>query len=380
MLRGGFESAQLNAPRATLGNDTQTSILPADWRMAGDTVPPPPPTATAPAKAAPKSKLHIAARKGNAAQERERAVDIIDAARSEVTSAFADIRDGRPIPIESLTPVVEAIAASVLRDPSAIPGVTRLKDRHEYTYLHSIAVCGLMVCLAHELELDQALIHEIGVAGLLHDIGKARIPNLLLDKPGPLTTKEFALVKSHTDRGHELLLQSGIDSPIVLDVCLHHHERIDGRGYPAMLSGERLSLYARMGAVCDVFDAVTSARAYKNAWAAGEAIAWMNETEGQFDRRVLTAFTHLIGPLSDGTLVRLQSDRLALIVAQGSAIDPHLAIVAFHHAATRKPIALTVIDEGLDPIVGIERPSRWHFDDWPRTRGGILEYVATLSL
>jgi putative nucleotidyltransferase with HDIG domain len=302
-----------------------------------------------------------------------------------VIGVFDDLREGKPLRMDGLTPVVEAIAASVIRDPSAIPAVTRLKARHEYTYLHSIAVCGLMVCLAHELDLDEKLIHEIGVAGLLHDIGKARVPNLLLDKPGPLTPEEFAVVRTHTVRGHELLRRANIESDIILDVCRHHHERIDGRGYPYALSGDALSLHARMGAVCDVFDAVTSARSYKRSWTQGEAIAWMRETEGQFDRRVLAAFTRMIGPLSEGTLVRLVSDSLGLIVAldpvdpEDRTATPRLGVVTFYCAKSNRPLPFCVSDGVTDAIVSAELPSFWRFENWGPTKAGIYAFLAERS-
>jgi putative nucleotidyltransferase with HDIG domain len=319
-------------------------------------------------------RLHLNARKAGPARERTRAREIVAVGKEAVTAAFAAIRDGLPIPIRALAPVVEAIAASVTRDAAAMQGVTRLKQRHEYTYLHSVSVCGLMIGLAHALEVDSALIPEIGLAGLLHDIGKARVPNLLLDKPGPLTDEEFAVVRAHSQRGHELLLQAGVESPIALDVCLNHHERPDGRGYPARLFGDEVSRYARMGAICDVYDAITSARAYKESWTPGETLEWMTETEGQFDRKVLTAFAAMIGPLSPGTLVRLASERLALVV-EGEA-DRAPIVVAFHCSLADRPLPLRVVDSRMDAITGVERAARWHFTDWKMTRRAAFAFYA----
>nr|WP_299857887.1 HD-GYP domain-containing protein [Sphingomonas bacterium] len=320
-------------------------------------------------------RLHLNARKAGAARERDRAREIVAVGKEAVTGAFAAIRDGLPIPIRALAPVVEAIAASVARDAAAMHGVTRLKQRHEYTYLHSVSVCGLMIGLAHVLEMDPALIPEIGLAGLLHDIGKARVPNLLLDKPGPLTDAEFALVRTHSERGHELLLRAGVDSPIALDVCLHHHERPDGRGYPERLFEDQVSRYARMGAICDVYDAVTSARAYKDSWTPGEALEWMAETEGQFDRKILSLFSAMIGPLSVGTVVRLASDRLALVVEDGEAERPPI-VVAFHCALTDRPLPLRIVEGRHDAITGVERAARWRFEDWRMTKRAAFAFHA----
>ena len=371
-MRGNWEGQAADAAREGRATALQT----ADWRHRPGATPA---GAARPRRAAVRpattitDQLHLGARKGDAAKERERAREIVAAGKTAVTEAFVAIRAGQPIPLRELSPIVEAIAASVARDAAAMPGVTRLKERHEYTYLHSVAVCGLMIGLAHELQLDPALIPDIGLAGLLHDIGKARVPNLLLDKPGPLTDEEFAVVRTHTARGHELLQQAGVESPIALDVCLHHHERPDGRGYPERLFEDEVSLYARMGAVCDVYDAITSARAYKKSWTPGETLDWMAETKGQFDRKILTAFGAVIGPLPLGTLVRLASDRLALVV-EDCAARRAPTVVAFHCAQADRALPLRVVDTRLDAITSVERAARWHFADWDTTKSAAFGF------
>jgi putative nucleotidyltransferase with HDIG domain len=350
----------------SIGDRARTSrgaLQSGDWRGPGEAPRAVPRRPVARVTTPITDRLHLNARKGDAAQERVRAKEIVAVGKEAVTGAFAAIHAGLPIPVRELAPVVEAIAASVARDAAAMPGVTRLKQRHEYTYLHSVSVCGLMIGLAHALQLDSALIPEIGLAGLLHDIGKARVPNLLLDKPGPLTDEEFAVVRAHAARGHELLLQAGVESAIALDVCLHHHERPDGRGYPERLFGDEVSRFARMGAICDVYDAVTSARAYKESWTPGEALEWMAETDGQFDRKILNAFAAMIGPLSLGTLVRLASDRLALVVDEGEARRAPI-VAAFHCALADRPLPLRIVDSRHDAVTGVERAARWHFEDW----------------
>ena len=343
----------------------------ADWREPHRNGPPPG-AGERRKRARIADPLHRRAGRASLSTERARARELVDVARDVVTSTFEDIRFGRRIDVSTLSPIVSGVAASIARHPTALPSVTRLKTAHEYTYLHSVAVCGLMVGLAGELGMDPSLTYEIGLAGLLHDIGKACVPVALLDKPGPLDMEEYALVQQHTRRGVELLAASGIEQPITIDVCLHHHERVDGNGYPERLPAEQLSTFARMGAVCDVYDAVTSARAYKASWSSGEALEWMQGTSGHFDPRILRAFRQLIGTFPVGTLVRLQSQRLALVVddADEKALSPDVCLV--HCTATRRPLPPTRISTTEDPIVCIERPASWPLDDWPVRRTQML--------
>jgi len=155
-----------------------------------------------------------------------------------------------------------------------------------------------MVSLARQLGLSEDLVREAGLAGLLHDVGKMTMPVEVLNKPGSLTDAEFVVMRSHPERGHALLLAAGSIPASALDVCLHHHEKYDGSGYPYRLQGEAISLFARMGAVCDVYDAITSNRPYKKAWNPAESLARMAQWTGHFDTPGVSRLRTLGGHLS----------------------------------------------------------------------------------
>lgn len=363
----------ISSPDRTPGQD---ALHAGEWRDFGAAEPPVEAQAQAPRRVSRRlstSRLHIHAKPGSLAQERDRASEIVGLARETVTETFSDIRFGRKIQAANLAPVVTAIAASVARSPTALPSVTRFKLHDEYTYLHSIAVCGLMLALGKELRLSPELTQEIGLAGLLHDIGKARIDAELLNKPGPLDLAEYARVQAHTLRGYELLRDSGIESEIALDVCLHHHERIDGTGYPSGISQETLSIHARMAAVCDVFDAVTSNRSYKRSWSPGAALDWMMSTTGHFDPRVLRAFRGLLGVFPVGSLVLLESQRLAVVLDDPveSPTEPDVAV--FRCTRTGRDLPPARVSTRADGIVGLETAANWHLADFEPLREGLLD-------
>jgi HD-GYP domain-containing protein (c-di-GMP phosphodiesterase class II) len=222
-----------------------------------------------------------------------------------------------------------------------------------------------MVALARRLGHDERQAREAGLAGLLHDLGKAAIPTAVLNKPGRLTDAEYALVKTHSQRGHDMLRAGGVASAVALDVCLHHHERPDGAGYPEGLVGDALSLHARMGAVCDVYDAITSDRPYKAGWDPAESIARMAEwtRAGQFDAAVYRAFVECLGIYPVGSLVRLQSGRLAVVVEQNPAALPSPRVKEFYSTRSELPVPVRVVDlaRSSDRIVARESNERWKF-------------------
>ncbi|HSC68632.1 MAG TPA: HD-GYP domain-containing protein [Cellvibrio sp.] len=287
-------------------------------------------------------------------------------AKKAVIEMFSDARMGKAVQIEQARALVEDISNSVLRQPHALISLARLKTADEYTYMHSVAVCALMIALARHLELAEDLVREAGFAGLLHDIGKVGIPLNVLNKPGKLTDSEFAIVKAHPETGAKILIDSYDVSAIVLDVCLHHHEKVDGTGYPRGLKGDTISLYAKMGAVCDVYDAITSNRPYKKGWAPADSIRKMAEwSKGHFDEAIFQSFVKTVGIYPTGSLVRLESGRLAVVVEQneGSLLSPRVKV--FFSAKTKMPIIQETIDlaklVGKEKIIGRESPEDWGF-------------------
>ena len=304
----------------------------------------------------------------SAAEELQRASLIVERSKEAVRLLFDDVRLGKAVDIGRTMPFVEEISASVTRNPSALISVARLKSKDEYTYLHSVAVCALMINLGRQLKLDEAVIRDVGVAGLLHDVGKVAMPNRVLNKPAKLSDSEFAIMKKHPRAGWEVLRDRGDVPEIALEVCLHHHERMDGTGYPDGLKGEEISLYARMGAVCDVYDAVTSNRPYKEAWGAADSLTRMFGWKGHFDPEVLAAFIRSVGIYPVGTLVRLRSDRLGLVIDQNPADLTKPVVRAFWSAGSRGPIPILDLDlaapGGEDEIVSREAPERWGLTPW----------------
>jgi HD-GYP domain-containing protein (c-di-GMP phosphodiesterase class II) len=229
--------------------------------------------------------------------------------------------------------------------------------------MHSVAVCALMVSLGRELGLNDGQCREAGLAGLLHDLGKAAMPLKVLNKPGALTDEEFAIMKSHPVRGHEMLLEGNSVSAGALDVCLHHHERMDGTGYPHRLPGEKISQLARMGAVCDVYDAITSDRPYKSGWDPAESIAKMASWKGHFDPPIFQAFVKSLGIYPVGSMVKLQSGKLAIVVEQNPTMLVKPVVKVFYSTKSNMPINPVALDlsRSADKIVGRENPANWGF-------------------
>ncbi|MBC3934961.1 HD-GYP domain-containing protein [Undibacterium rugosum] len=301
-----------------------------------------------------------------------RASLIVNKSKQAVYSMFSEARMGKAVDMGDAQALVEEISDSVMRNPGALIGLARLKTKDDYTYMHSVAVCALMVALSKQLGLNDEQTREAGVAGLLHDIGKMMVPGDILNKPGKLTDEEFISVKEHPAAGHKMLLDAQGVSAISLDVCLHHHEKMDGTGYPDRLKGDEISLYARMGAVCDVYDAITSNRPYKQGWCPAESLRKMAEwSKGHFDEKVFQAFVKSIGIYPVGTLVRLESGRLGVVVEQQvgkSLLMPKVRVFfSIKSMGYIAPELLDLAGPGLqDKIANREDASKWGLKDIDR--------------
>jgi putative nucleotidyltransferase with HDIG domain len=362
-LQGDAVEAPAEPPEPPLGLEEQE---PPDERQPKDVADS---EADAEAEAAPAAA--VAASKSESRVQRaleaelQSAQKLCLAAKGRMVELFSEARMGRAVSPAAVEPLVEEISASVTRHPDALISVARLKRHDDYTYLHSVAVCALMIALARQLRLPDDQIREAGIGGMLHDIGKAAMPLSVLNKPGALTDDEYRVMKAHPVRGFEMLREGGGASAAALEIALHHHEKFDGSGYPHGLAGEDIDLLSRMGAVCDVYDAISSNRPYKNAWSPAESVRRMAAWKGHFDPQVFNAFVRSIGIYPVGALVRLQSEHLAVVLEQNDAslLTPKVRI--FFHARKREAVFLRDLDLAApncaDRITGIESPEVWCF-------------------
>ena len=317
----------------------------------------------------------VAERPCSMQDEVARATAICNSAHREVSAMFSDARMGKAISVEVARHVSEEIAQSVTRNAHALISLARLKTADNYTYLHSVAVCALMVALARQLGLSTEEVSAAGFAGLLHDLGKVDIPLEILNKPGRLTEAEFAIVRQHPAHGARRLMEAGVNHMQALDVSLHHHEKLDGSGYPKRLSGDQISLMARMGAVCDVYDAITSNRPYKAGWDPSESLARMSQwVNGHLDQRIFQAFVQSLGIYPVGSLVLLSNHKLAVVVEQSahSMLKPIVKTVFSTKSQMR------VIPERIDlslagcphSILKREDPKQWKLSGLAELWGG----------
>ena len=330
---------------------------------------PPPP---APPPAAPvRSRAPTSMR-----EELKEAASICVQSKQAVISMFNEARLGKAVDAEEAENLVEEISASVTRNPGALISLARLKTADDYTYMHSVAVCALMVALAKQIKLSDAHVRAAGLAGLLHDLGKAMIPMTVLNKPGKLTDAEFDIVKSHPVRGWEMIKEANAVAASVLDACLHHHAKVDGTGDPDKLKGDQISVIAKMTAICDVYDTITSDRPYKRGWDPSESIRRMAEwTSDHFDARLFQAFVKSIGIYPVGSLVRLNSGRIGVVTEQGKQSLTAPVVRVFFSTKSDLRIPPEDLDLGApgvnDKIVAREDPDKWRFPDLNELWSGI---------
>jgi putative nucleotidyltransferase with HDIG domain len=330
------------------------------------TLPPPPP---------PPVRDHTPADMGT---ELRRAAAICGKAKQAVVSMFHEARMGRAVDSVGAQHLVEEISDSVTRNPGALISLARLKTADDYTYMHSVAVCALMVALARQLRLNDEQTRLAGMAGLLHDLGKAAIPLAVLNKPGKLTDAEFNVVRSHPVEGYHMLKEGGKLPDAVLDACLHHHEKIDGSGYPDKLQGESISVIARMAAICDVYDAITSDRPYKRGWDPSESLRRMAEwTSDHFDQRLFQAFVKSIGIYPVGSMVRLTSGRIGVVTQQAPTALTTPQVKVFYSTKSGLRIPPEVVDLAApgctEKIVAREDPDKWRFPDFDELWSGFAD-------
>jgi len=304
------------------------------------------------------------------AEEFDRARVIRRQAAGLVKTVMQDARLGKAVELDQVSPVVENITASILRNSSALLGLSVIKNKDDYTFLHSVSVCTLLVAFCRSRGLDAETTYQAGIGGLLHDTGKALVPDHILNKPGRLTDEEFEIVRRHPKDGHDILRRSAGIGAIPLDITLHHHERRDGTGYPDGQGEQDTSELAQMAAIVDVYDAITADRCYHKGMPAAEALRKMYEwSKFHFSPALTQEFMRCVGIYPVGTLVLLESGRLGVVVEphETSLLTPKVNV--FYSTKSQAYIKPETVDlarglgfGGGDRIVRHEAPEKWQVD------------------
>ena len=238
-----------------------------------------------------------------------------DNTRSYIDSMLAEAKMGKISDTHKAKLVVSELANSIVGSMDASMWLTQLKNRDEYTAIHSLNVCVLSITFGRALGFKLDQLNELGLGALLHDIGKMQVPLEVLNKPGKLTAEEFEIMKSHPVKGYEILCKDDNLSQEVLNIVKSHHERLSGKGYPDNLSEENISFYTKIVSITDVYDAVTSDRVYHDGMTPHEALKKMYEwMPDNFDEDLIQAFIRTLGIYPVGSVVELMTGHIGLVV------------------------------------------------------------------
>lgn len=238
-----------------------------------------------------------------------------DSARSISRSIMDGLRAGHSLNVTESRELVEEVVDSILANRDAMRFLSMIKHKDSYTAEHSMNVCILSATFARHLGLLEFEIREIALCGLLHDVGKSRVPLDILNKPGRFTRKEAYLMAEHPTHGRNILMSASTDLKNAVDVAHSHHERMDGKGYPRGLRQEQISYYSKIVALADAYDAMTSERCYGTAKTSEQALKTILRDRGaHFDAQLAQAFVTCIGFYPPGSLVKLTGGQLALVL------------------------------------------------------------------
>ncbi|MFT2092894.1 HD-GYP domain-containing protein [Paraglaciecola sp. 2405UD69-4] len=221
-----------------------------------------------------------------------------------------------PIDIEVPQEFASSLVSSIDRNPNALMCMTKIREKDTYLLEHSLNVSILLAHFGTHLGLDENQVQELALSGFLHDIGKIKIPDKILHKPGRLTDPEMDIMRKHVVFGTKVLKDMGLPAPMITTIS-EHHERLDGLGYPLGLQGEQITQFGRMIAIVDTYDAITADRCYKPGMPSKKALQiLLKDSPNKFDLALVKQFVQCIGIYPVGSLVKLDNEKVAMVLKQ----------------------------------------------------------------
>ncbi len=298
-------------------------------------------------------------------EEIVRATEVKKEATKTVVDIMNDIRLGKQIEIEKVDHVVEKMVESIFRNKDALSSLGRIKKVDEYTFLHSVSVGVLMISFGKYLGLDYQVIKSLGVGGLLHDVGKVHVPVEILTSNDQLTDEEFVKVKEHVKHSRSILEETPTMNENSIIVAAHHHERVDGTGYPEKLKGSQINMYAQMAAIADVYDAMTSQRCYQRQFQPTETLKKLYEWGNAYNRDLVQQFIRCVGIYPVGSFVYLESGLLGIVLDHGEKGLIYPVVRVVYDVKKQKHIMPRDIDLSIncnDRVKSYEDPVKWDID------------------
>ena len=296
-----------------------------------------------------KSKPKPVSKEQSLQQEFAVAMQKFEKNNRQIQSLYGDVTSGMKIDISLLNEVSKDIVASVLRNSNAMAILTRIKDKDAYNWRHMTNCAILITVFAKHLGLQQHIIEQLAMGAMLHDIGHAKLPQGLINKPGRFTELEYKAVKKHVAQSLGMSKGEAGITPIMLDMIINHHERLDGTGYPRKIKGDALSTAARMMAIVDVYDAITADQHHKEADEPINALRYLLSNKTQFDPILVQRFIKCMGVHPVGTIVKLTNERLGLVLEGNKGAPTAPMVRVFYntkhlHHVTAKDLDLSHSD------------------------------------
>ncbi|MBK6286431.1 MAG: HD-GYP domain-containing protein [Gammaproteobacteria bacterium] len=290
-------------------------------------------------------------------QNYESASRLQNDARALTRNMMDDVRLGRAINIEEVKATVSNAVKTIIDSPDAMIWLSRIRTKSEYTAEHCVNVGLLSINFGRHLGYGEDDLRHIGLAGMLHDVGKSLTPVEVLHKEGALNQEEFELMRAHTTDGRNILMAHR-DAPYgSVDVAYAHHESLDGTGYPRKLKAAGISDMTRIVTICDVYDAITSDRCYRRGQPSLRALDVLNRESGKkFDARLVEEFVRCMGLYPTGSVVELKNGCHGIVTTTNHR-NRHLPRVLLIRDEAHQPCAERILD--LGKLSGQEGMEGW---------------------
>ncbi len=298
--------------------------------------------------------------------ELKQAKAIFDRSKSIQKKLFHDALSGSSLDLSPVIEITNKSIDAIFNNPSSLACMLNIREKDEYLLEHSVAVSVYITLFARYLGLERHIIEQLSIGAFLHDIGKIKIPNEILNKPGKLTDAEFTIMKTHANHSIDIIKKTPGVSALSLEVATLHHEKLDGSGYPFQVKDEDISQYGRMITICDIFDALTATRVYKKGFAHGKSFAILRELakEGQLDNELVDHFIKCLGVFPVGSLVQLKSNKLALVKVRNDENPTNPQVHSFYSVKLHQFLNKQEIDlsDSEDSIVKSVRAEEFDLD------------------